>query len=90
MPKRTPRDWETLERELHAAGVSQAEIEAGARRLLAEARGWLLPRNWPPPSGSPAMSISPVFLRPVMTPATGRWTGCSASGLSWRGKSTIR
>ena len=38
MPKRTPQDWETLERELHAAGVSQAEIEAGARRLLAEAR----------------------------------------------------
>jgi hypothetical protein len=22
MPKRTPRDWEELERELHAAGVS--------------------------------------------------------------------
>jgi hypothetical protein len=39
MPKRTPQDWETLEPELHAAGVSQAEIEAGARRLLAEARG---------------------------------------------------
>ena len=39
MPKRTPRDWETLEQELHAAGVSPAEIEAGARGLLAEARG---------------------------------------------------
>jgi ribosome-binding protein aMBF1 (putative translation factor) len=39
MPKRTPQYWETLERELHAAGVSQTEIEAGARRLLAEARG---------------------------------------------------
>jgi len=39
MPKRAPQDWEILERELHAAGVSQAEIEAGARRLLAEARG---------------------------------------------------
>jgi len=39
MPKRTPQDWETLEGELHTAGVSQAEIEAGARRLLAEARG---------------------------------------------------
>jgi hypothetical protein len=39
MPKRAPQDWETLERELHAAGVSEAEIEAGARRLLAEARG---------------------------------------------------
>jgi hypothetical protein len=35
MPKRTPLDWEDLERELHAAGVSPAEIEAGARRLLA-------------------------------------------------------
>jgi ribosome-binding protein aMBF1 (putative translation factor) len=39
MPKRAPQDWETLEQELHAAGVSPAEIEAGARRLLAEARG---------------------------------------------------
>lgn len=39
MPKRTPQDWETLERELHAAGVSPAEIEAGACRLLAQARG---------------------------------------------------
>jgi ribosome-binding protein aMBF1 (putative translation factor) len=39
MPKRTPQDWETLERELHAAGGSPAEIEAGARELLARARG---------------------------------------------------
>jgi DNA-binding XRE family transcriptional regulator len=39
MPKRTPRDWEELERELHAAGVSPEEIEAGARKLLAAARG---------------------------------------------------
>jgi ribosome-binding protein aMBF1 (putative translation factor) len=39
MPKRTPRDWATLERELHAAGVSAEEIEAGARTLLAQARG---------------------------------------------------
>src|SRR5260370_4659223 len=39
MPKRTPLDWEGLERELHAAGVSPAEIDAGARRLLAQARG---------------------------------------------------
>jgi ribosome-binding protein aMBF1 (putative translation factor) len=39
VPKRTPQDWETLERELHEAGVSPAEIEAGARRLLAEVRG---------------------------------------------------
>jgi hypothetical protein len=35
MPKRTPEDWENLERELRAAGVAPAEIEAGARRLLA-------------------------------------------------------
>jgi hypothetical protein len=50
MPKRTAQDWEILERELHAAGVSQAEIEAGARRLLAEARGHQLAeaRNSPP------------------------------------------
>ena len=34
-----PQDWETLEQELHAAGVSPAETEAGARRLLAKARG---------------------------------------------------
>jgi ribosome-binding protein aMBF1 (putative translation factor) len=39
MPERTPLDWEDLERELHAAGVSPAEIEAGARQLLAQARG---------------------------------------------------
>ena len=39
MPKRTPQDWETLERKLRAAGISPAEIEAGARRLFAEARG---------------------------------------------------
>jgi hypothetical protein len=39
MPKRTPLDWEDLERELHAAGVSPEEIEAGARQLLARARG---------------------------------------------------
>jgi ribosome-binding protein aMBF1 (putative translation factor) len=39
MTKRTPQDWETLERELHAAGVSPAEIETGARELLARARG---------------------------------------------------
>ncbi|MGO8885005.1 MAG: helix-turn-helix domain-containing protein [Streptosporangiaceae bacterium] len=39
MPKRIPQDWEDLERELHAAGVSPDEIEAGARELLARARG---------------------------------------------------
>jgi energy-coupling factor transporter ATP-binding protein EcfA2 len=39
MPKRTPLDWEDLEHELHAAGVSPEEIDAGARRLLAQARG---------------------------------------------------
>jgi DNA-binding XRE family transcriptional regulator len=39
MPKRTPLDWEDLEHELHAAGVSPGEIQAGARQLLAQARG---------------------------------------------------
>ena len=39
MPKRTPQDWEPLEAELHAAGVTAEEIQAGARRLLAENRG---------------------------------------------------
>ena len=39
MPNRTPLDWADLERELHAAGVSPEEIEAGARQLLAKARG---------------------------------------------------
>ena len=39
MPKRTPQDWESLEQELHAAGVTAEEIQAGARRLLAENRG---------------------------------------------------
>ena len=39
MPRRPAQDWETLERELHAAGVSAEEIETGARALLAQARG---------------------------------------------------
>jgi ribosome-binding protein aMBF1 (putative translation factor) len=39
MPKRTPQDWEPLEQQLQAAGVSAEEIQAGARRLLAENRG---------------------------------------------------
>ncbi len=39
MPKREPRDWEELERDLYAAGVSPEEIQAGARELLAQARG---------------------------------------------------
>lgn len=39
MPKRTPQDWEVLEQELYSAGASPAEVEAGARRLLAETRG---------------------------------------------------
>ncbi len=39
MPKRNAQDWEVLEQELHAAGVSPREIESGARTLLAQARG---------------------------------------------------
>ena len=39
MARREPLDWEDLERDLHAAGVTPAEIEAGARELLARARG---------------------------------------------------
>jgi len=39
MPKREPVDWEDLEHDLHAAGVSPDEIQAGARQLLAQARG---------------------------------------------------
>lgn len=39
MPKHTPQDWEILEQELYDAGVSPSEVEAGVRRLLAEARG---------------------------------------------------
>lgn len=39
MPKKSPQDWESLEQQLYAAGVDPAEVEAGARRLLAEARG---------------------------------------------------
>jgi ribosome-binding protein aMBF1 (putative translation factor) len=35
-------EWEDLERELHAAGVSPQEIEDGARQLLARARGYQL------------------------------------------------
>ena len=39
MPNRTPGTGKDLERELHAAGVFPEEIEAGARHLLAQARG---------------------------------------------------
>ncbi len=39
MAMREPQDWETLDRELHAAGVTPEEIEAGARLLLAQTRG---------------------------------------------------
>jgi DNA-binding XRE family transcriptional regulator len=39
MPKRAAQDWEVLEQELHAAGVSPGEIESGARAMLARARG---------------------------------------------------
>jgi DNA-binding XRE family transcriptional regulator len=39
VPQREPRDWEELELELHAAGVSAAEIESGARKMLALTRG---------------------------------------------------
>ncbi|WP_200931330.1 hypothetical protein [Frankia sp. R43] len=38
------QDRETLEAELYAARATPAEIEAGARRLLAEARGTSSPR----------------------------------------------
>lgn len=39
MSERTPQDWESLEQELFAAGVTPEEVEAGTNRLLAEARG---------------------------------------------------
>jgi hypothetical protein len=42
MPNRTPLEWEDLERELHAAGVSPEEIADGARELLARAREYQL------------------------------------------------
>ena len=44
MPKRIPQDWENLDRDLRAAVVSPAEIEAGTRRLLAEAQDTSSPR----------------------------------------------
>ncbi|MFC4035315.1 hypothetical protein ACFO3J_28160 [Streptomyces polygonati] len=39
IPRKTSQEWETLEQDLYAAGVDLAEVEAGAHRLLAEARG---------------------------------------------------
>lgn len=39
MPKKAAQDWQTLEQEPYSAGVNPAEVDAGARRLLAEARG---------------------------------------------------
>jgi len=34
MPKRTPQDWEPLEEELHAAGVTPEEIQADLDEYL--------------------------------------------------------
>jgi ribosome-binding protein aMBF1 (putative translation factor) len=39
MPKRIAQNWEEIEQDLHAAGVSPEEIDSGARALLAQARG---------------------------------------------------
>lgn len=39
MPKKVAQDWDALEQELYEAGVEPAEVAAGSRRLLAEARG---------------------------------------------------
>jgi hypothetical protein len=39
MAKREPLDRADLERELYAAVVNPEEVDAGARRLLAQARG---------------------------------------------------
>ncbi|GAB2795702.1 hypothetical protein GCM10027073_29600 [Streptomyces chlorus] len=39
LPKKAAQDWDVLEQELYEAGVEPAEVEAGSRRLLAEARG---------------------------------------------------
>jgi transcriptional regulator with XRE-family HTH domain len=33
MPKRTPQDWEPLEQELHAAGVSAAALGVSIARI---------------------------------------------------------
>ena len=57
MPKRTPLDWEDLERELHAAGVSPEEIDAGARQLSPGRAGTNSPR--PASSWAWARSRSP-------------------------------
>ncbi|MCD0451430.1 helix-turn-helix domain-containing protein [Actinocorallia sp. API 0066] len=42
MGKRVAQDWEVLEQKLYDAGVTREEVEAAARQLLAEARGWQL------------------------------------------------
>lgn len=39
MPKRIAQDWQELERDLHAAGVSPEEIESDAHAVLAQAQG---------------------------------------------------
>jgi ribosome-binding protein aMBF1 (putative translation factor) len=39
MARKTPQQWEALEQQLYAAGVDPADVAAGARQLLAEARG---------------------------------------------------
>jgi hypothetical protein len=60
MPKRTPLDWEDLERGLHAAGVSPGEIEAGARQLLAQARGHQLAETRKQLGPGPGVSVARV------------------------------
>ena len=48
--QRSPLDWEDLERELQAAGVSPEQIEADARRTLAQTRGRQLTQTRKQPS----------------------------------------
>jgi hypothetical protein len=44
MPKRTPQDWEPLEEELHAAGVTAEEIQAGHAGCWPRTAGTSSPR----------------------------------------------
>jgi hypothetical protein len=74
MPERTPLDWEDLERELHAAGVSPEEIEAGARRLLAQARGHQLAetRKVASPGVHPVLAVTGLVPRQYRPRPAGR------------------
>jgi hypothetical protein len=76
MPRKTPQDWDTLEQQLYAAGVDPADVEAGARRLLAEARSHQLAgtrKHHPPAQGNELDGQEPLESDFPDRPYQARW-----------------